>query len=176
MELLAGLAVTRKSVERHAEAVGEDIARQCSHKLRSIQRAGPCAMSPPLPTPERLQCPKSSAVVSTPKHGNAAGAGPKRKSFSATEPSGSGTSPTGSFPAPYRSWIYIMPANTSGIWRGGCSQTRKTIVHQLRSFLTPTPGNCRRASDRGRVFRTQCRPHAISTVPQAEALRRLGRD
>ena len=36
MELLAGLAVTRKAVERHAEAIGEDIIR---HEQVAIQRA-----------------------------------------------------------------------------------------------------------------------------------------
>ncbi len=50
MELLAGLAVTRKSVERHAEAVGEDIARREQAAIQSaLQLDLPTVAGPRIP-------------------------------------------------------------------------------------------------------------------------------
>lgn len=41
MKALAGLVVTTKAVERTAEAIGADIARQQEHQIREIMRPGP---------------------------------------------------------------------------------------------------------------------------------------
>jgi hypothetical protein len=50
MELLAGLAVTRKAVERQAEAIGEDIAtREQTQIQRSIQLDLPVVIGPRIP-------------------------------------------------------------------------------------------------------------------------------
>jgi hypothetical protein len=50
LELLAGLAVTRKAVERHAEAIGEDIAqREQAQIQRAIQLDLPVVMGPRIP-------------------------------------------------------------------------------------------------------------------------------
>lgn len=50
LELLAGLAVTRKAVERHAEAIGEDIAqREQAQIQRAIQLDLPVVLGPRLP-------------------------------------------------------------------------------------------------------------------------------
>ena len=50
MELLAGLTVTRKAVERHAEAIGEDIAaRQQACTQRDLQLELPEVAAPRIP-------------------------------------------------------------------------------------------------------------------------------
>ena len=50
LELLAGLAVTRKAVERHAEAIGEDIAKREQAQIqRAIQLDLPVVLGPRLP-------------------------------------------------------------------------------------------------------------------------------
>ncbi len=52
IELWAGLAVTRKAVERHAEAIGEDITK---HEQAQIRRASN-SICPSWPAPGFLFC------------------------------------------------------------------------------------------------------------------------
>jgi hypothetical protein len=50
LELLAGLTVTRKAVERHAEAIGEDIAKREQTQIqRALQLDLPVVMGPRIP-------------------------------------------------------------------------------------------------------------------------------
>ena len=49
-----------------------------------------------------------------PKPGVEDGNGPSSKWSSETEPSGSGIWPTSTFPAPFKSWIYVTPGSIYG--------------------------------------------------------------
>ena len=175
LQLLAGLEVTAKSVERIAEAIGGDIAAHqqadiqrtvqldlpiivgqpiailyvemdgtgvpvvkkkppgararpkgnrparvrsssdaCSRKQCGTKKAMRFALPIPPPTPAPLRLPRRLPSAFTWKPGITAGAAPKRKSSSATVPSGSGIWPNNIFPARFRSSICITPANTCG--------------------------------------------------------------
>ena len=175
MKLLADLEVTTKSVERTAEAIGEDIAtREQAEIQRAKQLDLPMVLGEPMPIlyveidatgipvvkketvgrqgkdghPARhrdvkLGCvftqttwdsegyairnPASTTYVgaietaeefgkrgSIWRRGSAAGATPKRRSYSAMERNGSGILPISISPAPFRLSISITPANTCG--------------------------------------------------------------
>lgn len=72
-------------------------------------------LNPPR-TPEPSKPLRSLADGSMSRAGNAAGAERKPRSSSGMVPSGSGISPPSTFPAPFRSSIFITLVNTFGTW------------------------------------------------------------